>query len=142
MSFILAETGIEYLSSYRPNTVSWSTVLTSKSIYHQAQRTTIQSLTENNEMSEDGTLYFALGAVSSFTYLCDLFLFPFPFHHSFFTCLLNVKSRHQEWQEHGKLALSLFAAMVFLLLEDSPTHLTMPFVQFPTIFQCWHLLWI
>ena len=142
LSFILAETGIDYLTSSWRNTGNWSTVLTSKSIYHQAQRTTIEPLIENKEMSEDGTLYFALGAVSNFTYLYDLLWFPFPYHHSFFTCLLSVKSRPQEWQGHGKHALTLFAAMVFLLLEDSPTHLTPPFARFSTICQCWHFLWI
>jgi len=93
-------------------------------------------------MSEDGTIYFALGAVSSFTYMCDLLWFPVPFHHSLLTCLLNVESRPQEWQEHGKHALLLFAALDFLLMEDSATHLTRPFTRFATNGQCWHLPWI
>lgn len=51
----------------------WNTTRTSKSksIYHQAQQNTITALTEDNDMAEDGTMYFGFTAVSA-SIICHL----------------------------------------------------------------------
>src|SRR5260221_7754394 len=57
---------IEFVSSNSTNMISWNTTRTPSgdSIYHRVQRTSMESLTEYNDMSEDGALYFATRAVS------------------------------------------------------------------------------
>jgi len=56
------------VSSNTTNQILWNTTQTSHSIYHQIQRSTPAPLTENQEMSEDGILYFATVAVG-FTFV-------------------------------------------------------------------------
>lgn len=55
---------IEFVSSNSSNRIVWSTIPTSKYIYHKIQQSTIQHFEENNDMSEDGTQYLAFGMVS------------------------------------------------------------------------------
>lgn len=57
---------VEFVSSNSTNMISWNTTQTpsGNSIYHRVQRTSMESLTEYNHMSEDGVLYFATRAVS------------------------------------------------------------------------------
>jgi hypothetical protein len=59
---------IEFVSSNLGNAITWNTTQTpsGNSIYHRIQRTSMESLTENRGMSEDGALYFGAKAVSFF----------------------------------------------------------------------------
>jgi hypothetical protein len=54
---------VEFLSS-RNVDITWNTNQTSNLVYHQAQQSAGQPFTENNDMSEDGTQYFAFSAVN------------------------------------------------------------------------------
>jgi len=58
---------LEFLSPDDSSVVKWNTSLTAKSIYHMAEQVPWQSLTEKNDMSEDGTQVFAYAAVINFT---------------------------------------------------------------------------
>ncbi len=61
---------IEFVSLNTTNQILWNTTQTLHSIYHQIQRSILVPLTENQEMSEDGILYFATEAVG-FTFVSD-----------------------------------------------------------------------
>ena len=52
--------------------VTWNTTFTAKSIYHMVQRRPLQTLTENVDMSEDGSLIWAYAAVIHFTRYSDV----------------------------------------------------------------------
>jgi len=58
---------LEFVSADDTNIITWNTSLTSKSIYHVSQQKTLQTLTENNDMSEDGSQILAYTAVFHFT---------------------------------------------------------------------------
>jgi hypothetical protein len=51
------------VSSDDTNIITWNTTVTDKSIYHIVQQRTLRALTENNDMSEDGSLIWAYTAV-------------------------------------------------------------------------------
>lgn len=57
------ESGLEFVSSDDSNIITWNTSFTAKSIYHMSQQKTLQTLTENNDMSEDGTQILAYSVV-------------------------------------------------------------------------------
>lgn len=59
---------LEFVTSDDRNIISWNTSLTPKSIYHISQQSTLQTLIENNDMSEDGSQILAYTAVF---YLAD-----------------------------------------------------------------------
>ena len=57
---------LEFLSADDSNIFAWDISPAAKSIYHIAQLTTVKTLTENNDMSEDGFLILAYTAVIKF----------------------------------------------------------------------------
>jgi hypothetical protein len=61
----------ELLSSDTTKRMIWNTTRTSNSVYHQAQQNAITALTENNDIAEDGTMYFGFTAVSA-SIICHL----------------------------------------------------------------------
>jgi len=63
---------LEYVSSLETSMVTWNTTFTAKSIYHMVQRRPLQTLTENVDMSEDGSLIWAYAAVIHFTRYSDV----------------------------------------------------------------------
>ena len=62
---------LEFLSADDSNIFTWDISPTAKSIYHIAQRRTLQTLTENDDMSEDGFLILAYTAVIEFNGYLD-----------------------------------------------------------------------
>jgi len=57
------EFNIDLSTSDTTNVVTWNTSFTDKSVYHMGQRQTIQTLTERNDMAEDGHQVVAYSAV-------------------------------------------------------------------------------
>jgi len=56
------------VSSDDTSMITWNTSLTAKSIYHVLQQRTLQTLTEHDDMSEDGSLIWAYMAVIHFSF--------------------------------------------------------------------------
>ena len=47
----------------------WNSIQTNQLVYHVMNQTTRRSLSENSDMAEDGSLYFAYKLASTFTEL-------------------------------------------------------------------------